>query len=140
MVINRQFERRRGRRGLLGFTLIEMLIVIMIMLILLSIAIPQYQKSVAQAHEAVLRDNLFQLRSLIEQYTQDKDKAPQALDDLVSAGYLKYIPKDITGSNETWVTVEDDSIQSLDQSETGIVDVHSGSTSIGSDGKPYSEW
>ncbi len=138
--MNGKLARRQGRRGLLGFTLIEMLIVIMIMLVLISIAIPQYRKTVQQAHEAVLKDNLFQLRSLIEQYTQDKNKAPQSLDDLVSAGYLKSLPKDITGTTDTWVPVQDDSIASLDQTEGGIVDVHSGSTAIGTDGKPYSEW
>lgn len=138
--MHHQLARRGGRRGLLGFTLIEMLIVISIILILLSFAIPNYQKTVVRAHEAVLRDNLFQLRSLIEQYTLDKNKAPQSLDDLVSAGYLKTIPKDITGSSDTWVVVQDDSIMSPDQSESGIADVHSGSEQVSSEGTPYSSW
>lgn len=140
MVITRQFARRGGKRGLLGFTLIELLIVISIMLILLSVAIPAYQKSVVRAKEAVLRDNLFQMRSLIEQYTMDKDKAPQSLDDLVSAGYLKSLPKDITGSSDTWVAVTDETIASPDQTESGITDVHSGSEQVSSEGTPYSQW
>jgi general secretion pathway protein G len=140
MVIHRQLARRNARRGLFGFTLIEMLIVISIILILLSLAIPAYQKTVVRAHEAVLRDNLFQMRSLIEQYTLDKNKAPQSLDDLVSAGYLKSIPKDITGSSDTWVVVQDDTIMSPDQSESGIADVHSGSDQVSSEGTAYSSW
>lgn len=140
MVITRQFARRAGKRSFLGFTLIELLIVISIMLILLSVAIPAYQKSVVRAKEAVLRDNLFQMRSLIEQYTMDKDKAPQSLDDLVSAGYLKSLPRDITGTSDTWVAVTDETIASPDQTESGITDVHSGSEQISSEGTPYSQW
>jgi len=116
--------------------------VISIILILISVAVPAYQQSVVRARESVLRQNLFTLRSVISQYTLDKQKAPQALDDLVSAGYLKSIPKDpITGTNDTWVPVqEDDTLSSGDQQEGGINDVHSGSEAASSDGSTYSSW
>jgi general secretion pathway protein G len=128
----------RGR----GFTLIELMIVISIILILISVAVPAYQQSVTRARESVLRQNLFTLRSVISQYTLDKQKAPQALDDLISAGYLKQLPKDpITGQSDTWVPVqEDDTLSSTDQQEGGIDDVHSGSEATSSDGSAYSSW
>src|SRR3974390_242560 len=104
--------RRVGRTGQSrGFTLIEMLIVISLILILVSIALPIYNRSILRAKEAVLRQDLFTLRQVISQYTLDKQKAPQALDDLVSAGYLKQVPKDpITGSNSTWQTTSEDTL------------------------------
>jgi general secretion pathway protein G len=132
-------KKRRDRRR--GFTLIEMMVVISIMLILVSVAAPIYSQSVLRAREAVLRDDLFQLRSLISQYTQDKQAAPQALDDLVSSGYIKAIPKDpITQSSTTWVTTQEDVLDLPEQSQTGINDVHSGAPGDGSDGVPYSDW
>ena len=125
-----------------GFTLIELIIVISLILILVSIAIPAYNQSILRAKESVLHQNLFELRSLISQYTLDKQKAPQALDDLVQAGYIKQIPVDpITGSNSTWTTdQEEDTIMSPDQQESGISDVHSGSTATSSDGTAYNTW
>jgi general secretion pathway protein G len=125
-----------------GFTLIELMIVISIILILISVAVPAYRGSVVRARESVLRQNLFTLRSVISQYTLDKQKAPQALDDLVSAGYLKIMPRDpITGQTDTWVPVqEDDTLSSGDQQEGGIDDVHSGSEATSSDGSAYSSW
>ena len=123
-----------------GFTLIELMIVISIMLILLAIAIPAYQRSVIQTREAVLRQNLFTLRSLIQQYTLDKQKAPQSLDDLKTAGYLKDIPKDpITGAAD-WTVDQDDSIDSPDQQDPGINGVHSSSPGNSMDGTAYSTW
>src|SRR6516162_766421 len=120
-----------------GFTLIELMIVISILLILIAIAVPAYNRSILRAKESVLKQDLFQLRSLISQYTLDKQKAPQALEDLVSAGYLKQIPFDpMTGKNDTWVPDEEtDTIMSVDQqqNEGGIIDVHSGSQAVGSD-------
>jgi general secretion pathway protein G len=118
------------------------MIVISIILILISVAVPAYQQSVIRARESVLRQNLFTLRSVISQYTLDKQKAPQALDDLVSAGYLKQLPKDpITGQSDTWVPVqEEDTFSSPDQQEGGIDDVHSGSEATSSDGSAYSSW
>ena len=124
-----------------GFTMIEMIIVIAIILILTSIAIPIYTGHVLRAREAVLREDLYTMRSAIDQYTQDKAKAPQSLDDLVSTGYLRAIPKDpITNATDTWQPVTDDTIASPDQTETGMTDVHSGATGVGSDGTAYNTW
>jgi len=129
----------RARQG--GFTLIELMIVISIIVILMSVAIPRYQASILRAREAVLHDDLYNLRSVIDQYTLDKQKAPQSLQDLVDAGYLKTIPVDpFTNSRETWVPVTDDSIMSPDQTQPGIVDVHSGSDLKSSEGTAYSSW
>jgi len=133
---------RGARKRDRGFTLIEMMAVIGIILILLGIALPVYSHSLARAREDNLRQNLETLNQLIFQYTQDKQKAPQSLDDLRTAGYLKSIPEDITGSVDTWETEPGDgTIMSLDQTDTGgIIGVHSGSSQVGSDGKAYSEW
>jgi general secretion pathway protein G len=133
---------RGARRRDRGFTLIEMMAVIGIILILLGIALPVYSHSLARAREENLRQNLETLNQLIFQYTQDKQKAPQSLDDLRTAGYLKSIPEDITGSVDSWETEPGDgTIMSLDQADTGgIIGVHSGSNQVGSDGKAYSEW
>jgi general secretion pathway protein G len=129
------------RHSVLGFTLIELMIVISIILILVSISIPIYTKSIAQAKEAVLRDDLFTMRSCIDQYTLDKQKAPQSLQDLVSAGYLRTLPKDpFTGSSDTWQTTTDDTLTDPSQTEPGITDVHSGASGVGSDGTAYSSW
>jgi general secretion pathway protein G len=131
---------RRGNKLGRGFTLIELLIVMSIMAILISIAIPAYQQAVIRSREAVLRQNLFTLRSLIQQYTLDKQKAPQALDDLVSGGYLRQIPKDpITGAAD-WTVDQDESLDSPDQQDPGINDVHSSSSMSSSDGTAYSSW
>src|SRR3984885_22548 len=125
-----------------GFTLIEMLIVISLITILVSVALPAYQQSIWRARESVLKQNLFALRSVISQYTLDKQKAPQSLEDLVSAGYFKQIPNDpMTGRSDTWtVEEESDTIMTVDQQEPGIYDVHSGSTAVGSDGTAYNTW
>jgi general secretion pathway protein G len=124
-----------------GFTLIELMMVLTVISILVSMAIPIANSAIVRSKEAVLRSNLYTLRTLIDQYTADKLKAPQSLDDLVSAGYLRSIPKDpITDSNTTWQVVMEDVTLFPEQTETGIFDVHSGSTAISSDGSPYSEW
>ena len=130
------------RRALhLGFTLIELLIVMSIIVILVSIAIPLYQKSILRTKESVLRNNLMTLRTTIDEYTYDKQKAPQALQDLVQEGYLRQVPVDpMTGSSTTWKIVMEDALQSVNQSEPGIFDVHSGSDKMGLDGTPYSDW
>ncbi len=128
----------RSRRG---FTLIELMTVIAIMLILLSVGIPYYRTTVVRAHEAVLRDDLYQMRSLINQYTLDKQESPQSLDDLVTAGYLRQLPVDpFTQSSSTWVPVTDDTLMSVDQQQPGIVDVHSGSQQISLEGTAYNTW
>src|SRR5947207_15977127 len=108
-----------------GFTLLELTIVIVIILILVAIAAPMYSNSVVRAREATLRQDLDTLRKCIDAYTLDKERAPQSLDDLVSAGYLREIPVDpITRSRDTWVTVQEDLYNSIDQTESGITDVH----------------
>src|SRR3990170_4472247 len=123
-------DRTKGWRRVAGFTLIELIIVISIMLILISIAAPIYRTSIIRSKEAVLRDDLFTLRSLIDQYTVDKQEAPQSLEDLVTGGYLRQVPVDpFTGSNETLeVVFEQDVLMNPDHTAPGIVDVHSGST------------
>lgn len=127
-----------GRRG---FTLIEIMIVMTIVSILVSIAIPLYQRSIIRAKESVLKNNLFTLRTVIDEYTFDKKKAPQSLQDLVNEGYLRQVPIDpITGSSETWVEIMEDALTSVDQTEPGLWDVRSGAEGMGLDGTPYSEW
>jgi general secretion pathway protein G len=124
-----------------GFTLIELMIVISMILILVSISIPAYNQSILRAKESVLKQDLFQLRSLISQYTLDKQKAPQSLDDLVQAGYIKQIPVDpMTGSNSSWTVDQEDSLMSVDQQDPGISDVHSGAAQMSSDGTAYNSW
>jgi general secretion pathway protein G len=138
MIVSKHLARSRRQRG---FTLIELMIVISIILILISTAIPLYQASIRNAREAVLRQNLFTLRSVIDQYSEDKEKAPQSLQDLIDAGYLKQIPMDpITQSRDTWQTVQEDVLLSVDQTQPGISDVHSGAQGSGSNGVAYSEW
>jgi general secretion pathway protein G len=130
---------RRSR----GFTLIELMIVVSILLILISIAVPQYRSSVKRARESVLRQDLFTMRSVISQYTLDKQKMPQSGDDLVQAGYLKQIPTDpITSqSNWNWHTADEGTIMSPDeQDQGGIDDVYSSSNDIGTDGVAYSQY
>ncbi|HSZ03354.1 MAG TPA: type II secretion system protein [Terriglobales bacterium] len=125
-----------------GFTLIELMIVISVILILVSVALPAYNQSIWRARESVLKQNLFAIRSVISQYTLDKQKAPQSLEDLVTAGYFKQIPNDpMTSRNDTWTVEEEtDTIMTADQQEPGIYDVHSGSTAVGSDGTAYNTW
>lgn len=132
---------RRRRHRTFGFTLIEMILVIAIMGILLAMAVPSYRTTIRASQEAVLRDDLFQMRSLIDQYTLDKQEAPQSLDDLVTAGYLRQLPKDpFTNSSSTWQTQSDDTMMSPDQTQAGINNVHSGASGTGLDGTPYSTW
>ena len=123
-----------------GFTPLEMMIVISIMVILISIALPIYSQSVLRSREAVLRNDLFELRSLISQYTLDKQKAPQSLDDLVTASYIKIIPKDPMTNEANWEVVQEDVLMAVDQQDPGISDVKSASTSNGTDGTAYNTW
>ena len=133
---------RNGRwRSLRGFTFVELMVVITIVVILITMAIPIYNRTIIRAKESVLKNNLFTLRTVIDNYTYDKQKAPQSLQDLVSEGYLKEIPYDpMTKSNTTWQTKTEDASQAVSQTEPGIFDVFSGSDKIGSDGTPYSQW
>jgi general secretion pathway protein G len=130
---------RSPRVGNRGFTLIEMLVVISMILILLSIALPMYSRSVQRSRETRLLSDLKVLNGAVDNYSLDKGHAPQSLDDLVQAGYLKSIPNDITGSN-TWATEAEDPQNAWDPNQTGIGSVHSGSSEAGSDGTPYSSW
>ena len=124
-----------------GFTLIELMIVMAIIGVLVVVAVPSYIGALRHAREAVLKEDLQVLRAAIDSYTMDKQKAPQALDDLVQEGYLKTIPEDpMTRSASTWVTDSSDAMHSLDQTDPGIDDVHSGSQDMGSDGQAYSTW
>jgi general secretion pathway protein G len=133
---------RSGKaRGRLGFTFVEMMVVVSIIVILISMAIPIYQRSIIRTKESVLRSNLFTLRTVIDNYTYDKAKAPQSLQDLVNEGYLRGVPVDpMTGSNQTWKIVMEDATQSVNQTEPGIFDVKSGSDKTSLDTTPYAEW
>ena len=131
----------RIRKQDAGFTLIELMIVMAIIGVLAVVAIPSFVSSIKLAKEAVLKEDLHVMRSAIDSYTMDKQKAPQSLDDLLQEGYLKSVPEDpMTKSNTTWVTDTSDSMHSLDQTDPGIDDIHSGSEETGSDGQPYNTW
>ncbi len=137
-VVNRQqiYTRRR-----FGFTLIELMIVMAIIAVLMSVAIPIYNRSITRSKESVLKNNLFTLRNVIDEYTYDKQKAPQTLQDLVSDGYLRQIPVDpITGSADSWKLIMEDATNTVNQTEPGIFDVRSGSDKTSLEGSPYSEW
>ena len=129
------------RRGLRGFTFVELMVVITIITILMSMAIPIYNRSIIRAKESVLKSNLMTLRTVIDNYTYDKQKAPQQLQDLVTEGYLQKIPMDpMVGNNQSWRTIMEDAAQSVNQSEPGIFDVKSSSEKTGLDGTPYADW
>ncbi|MGI4829573.1 MAG: type II secretion system protein [Janthinobacterium lividum] len=129
------------RPGERGFTLIELIIVMTIIGLLTAIAIPSYVTSVHKAREAVLREDLHTMRSAIDSYTVDKEKAPQGLDDLVQAGYLKSVPVDpMTSRTDTWITSQSDNLSSITETQGGIDDVHSGAQGLASDGGSYNNW
>jgi general secretion pathway protein G len=131
----------RRSTGQQGFTLLELMVVMAVMLILAALAVPSYMASIRKAKEAVLREDLHTMRAAIDSYTADKQKAPQSLDDLVQAGYLKAIPKDpITSRTDTWITGQSESLTTVDETEPGIDDVHSGAQETSSDGTSYSTW
>ena len=130
-------QRRKNHRG---FTLIEMMIVISLILILISIAVPAYNRAILRAKEATLRQDLFTLRDTIQQYTLDKQKAPQTLDDVKQAGYIREIPLDPFTGEANWTLDMEDALLAVDQQEPGIWDVHSSSNLTGMDGTAYSSW
>jgi general secretion pathway protein G len=124
-----------------GFTLVELMIVMAIIAVLMSVAIPIYSRSIVRAKESVLKNNLFTMRTVIDEYTYDKQKAPQTLNDLVSDGYMRQIPVDpITGTADSWRVIMEDASNTVNQSEPGIFDVRSGSDKTSLEGNPYSEW
>ena len=133
-----------GARGMnrrkAGYTLIELIIVMAIISVLVSIAVPLYQKSLLRTKESLLKNNLFTLRTVIDEYTFDKQKAPQTLDDLVNDGYLRAVPIDpITGNNQ-WKLIMEDALSMVNQTESGIFDVRSLSDQKSLEGNAYSEW
>jgi general secretion pathway protein G len=123
-----------------GYTLIELIIVMAIISVLVSIAVPMYQKSIVSTKESLLHNNLFTLRTVIDEYTFDKKKAPQSLQDLVSQGYLRAVPIDPMTGDENWVTEQEDALSMVDQTAPGIVNVHSSSGGKSLSGVPYSQF
>jgi prepilin-type N-terminal cleavage/methylation domain-containing protein len=132
--------KRKAQSRQRGFTIIEMIVVIMIILIVLTFAIPRYNETITRSKEAKLHHNLATLNNVIQQYSLDKKQAPLQLDDLVSAGYLREIPADITGSKDTWVTEQEDPEKAWNPDQLGIASVHSGSNETATDGTAYSGW
>jgi general secretion pathway protein G len=134
-----QVRRRRLRAG--GFTLIELLVVVSLIMILASIGMAQYRNGVTRAQEAVLRENLFRMRDVIDQFYADRQKYPQTLEELVEAQYLREVPKDpFTGSAETWQLIEAEPDPANPAAELGIYSVKSGSDRTALDGSKYSDW
>ena len=131
---------RHIRTGRSGFTMIELLIVMAVITILVSMAVPFYQKSIIRSKESVLKNNLFTMRTVIDEYTMDKGKAPQSLEDLVSEGYLRNVPVDpMTASDQSWKIIMEDATSSVNQNEPGIFDVRSGSDKTSLEGTPYAD-
>jgi general secretion pathway protein G len=132
---------KRRRQHEEGFTLVELMIVMAIIGILAVMAIANYKTTIRHAREAVLKTDLQTMRAAIDSYTMDKQKAPQSLDDLVQDGYLKAIPEDpMTHQTDTWVPDTSEAMYSIDETDPGIIDVHSGSEETGTNGQPYSSW
>ena len=132
---------RAARTAEQGFTLLELMIVMVVIGLLAAIAIPSYTNNIRNAREAVLREDLHTLRTAIDSNTVDKQKAPQALGELVQAGYLKTMPVDpFTHRSDTWIPAVDSDLTTTDQTESGIDDVHSGAPGAASDGTSYSTW
>lgn len=134
---NMRLALRRAR----GFTFVELMVVLTIIVVLITMAIPIYNKTIIRSKEAVLRTNLTTLRTVIDNYTYDKMKAPQSLEDLVREGYLRVVPYDpMTGANDSWKTIMEDPGQSVDQNSPGLWDVKSGSDKMSLEGTAYSDW
>jgi general secretion pathway protein G len=123
-----------------GFTLIELIIVMAIIATLAAVAIPAYTRNVLSAREAVLKEDLRTMRTAIGAYTVDKQQAPQTLDDLVTSGYLHGVPKDPITGRPDWITEQADTLASIDQTQSGIDDVHSAAQITALDGTSYNTW
>lgn len=133
-------KRREGSRWRqAGFTLLELMIVISIIIILASITLPQYQKTILHTRETVLRDDLRKMRSLIDQFAADKGRLPQSLEEIASEGYMREVPTDPFTGQKDWAITTGEDPNSL-QGEQGMTDVHSSSADVSSEGTPYSEW
>ncbi len=130
-----------SNRRSFGFTLIELMIVMAIIAVLMAVALPIYNRSIVRSKESVLKNNLFTLRTVIDEYTYDKQKAPQTLEDLVTDGYLRQVPIDpMTGNADSWKLIMEDASNTVDQSQPGIWDVRSGAEGTSLEGTPYSDW
>jgi len=136
--MERPIESANRRRR--GFTFVEMMVVVTIIVILISMAIPIYNRAIIRSKESVLHNNLFTLRTVIDNYSYDKAKAPQSLQDLVTEGYLRAVPTDPMTNSTDWRIVMEDASQSVNQQEPGIWDVHSNSEKTSLDGRPYADW
>lgn len=124
-----------------GFSLLELMVVITIILILVTIAGGRYEKSVLRAKEATLKQDLFIMRNAIQQYTLDKEAGPTSLDDLVQAKYLSAIPTDPIAGTKDWHTESEQILLDPQQTSPGITDVHSSSDQVSPfEGTPYSSW
>jgi general secretion pathway protein G len=131
----------KSNRRRFGFTLIELMIVMAVIAVLMAVALPIYNRSIIRSKESVLKNNLFTLRTVIDEYTYDKQKAPQTLQDLVSDGYLRQVPIDpITGNSDSWKLIMEDASNTVNQNMPGIFDVRSGADATSLEGTPYSEW
>jgi general secretion pathway protein G len=136
-----KFSKRDTRTAEQGFTLLELMIVMIVIGLLAAIAIPAYTTNIRAAKEAVLKEDLHVMRQAIDSYTVDKQKAPQSLDDLVQSGYIKVMPKDpFTNRTDTWMPSQEDTMMDLDQTESGVNDVHSGSQETAINGTSYNTW
>jgi general secretion pathway protein G len=138
--LNERCRAARVSKRYTGYTLIELIIVMAIISVLVSIAVPFYQKALQRTKETLLKNNLFTLRNVIDEYTVDKQKAPQSLEDLVSEGYLRAVPIDPITGNNNWRIIMEDAISMVNQTQPGIFDVRSYSDQKSLEGTPYSEW
>jgi general secretion pathway protein G len=138
--LNQRFRAARVSKRYDGYTLIELIIVMAIISVLVSIAVPFYQKSIQRTKETLLHSNLQTLRIVLDEYTIDKKKAPQSLEDLVSEGYLRAVPIDPMTGNNNWRIIMEDAVSVVDQTQPGIWDVRSYSDQKSLEGTPYSEW